>query len=493
MSLYADNAAVFIKPTRRDWITVRAILQFFADASGLITNMQKTQIFPIRCQEIDLTCILGNDQNISQFPCTYLGLPLHVKKLPKALIQLLVQKIGARLPGWKRKLMTYPGREVLVKSVLSSMPTYFLTVFRLPKWAEKQIDKYQRSFLWRGQDPDNIKGGRCLVNWKTCLRPKRLGGLGIKDLDKFGRALRLRWLWHIWDPCARPWKLLFKTKDQIDRQLFFASTEVALSNGTNTPFWEARWLHGASPKELAPGLYSQARFKHRTVAKELMNRNWIRNLGQLDTEELLSQFIMLFNLLREVQLNEEPDRITWRWTANGEYSASSAYNAQFIGASIPFNANKIWMAKTEAKCKFFAWLALHGKTLTADNLAKKNWPHQENCSLCYCLPETTEHLLTQCNFTEAVWHKVIDILHLQQEIRNLDTQGVIQCLDKITHAGTKKDAISKSWNLKFLLVEHLERTKPKNISATRTIIPTGGAIDGGQHQNIQKSHVLAAD
>jgi hypothetical protein len=25
------------------------------------------------------------------------------------------------------------------------------------------------------------------------------GGLGIKDLDKFGRALRLRWLWYNWD------------------------------------------------------------------------------------------------------------------------------------------------------------------------------------------------------------------------------------------------------------------------------------------------------
>jgi hypothetical protein len=49
--------------------------------------------------------------------------PLHFKKLPKSAIQPMVHKIGNRLPGWKRKLMTYPGRELLVKTVLSSMPT----------------------------------------------------------------------------------------------------------------------------------------------------------------------------------------------------------------------------------------------------------------------------------------------------------------------------------------------------------------------------------
>jgi hypothetical protein len=42
------------------------------------------------------------------------------------------------------------------------------------------------------------------VNWQTYLRPKNLGGLGIKDLEKFNRALRLRWLWHNWDQQEKP-------------------------------------------------------------------------------------------------------------------------------------------------------------------------------------------------------------------------------------------------------------------------------------------------
>jgi hypothetical protein len=77
----------------------------------------------------------------------------------------LIQKIGNKLPGWKRGSLSYPGIELLIKSVLSAMPTYFLTVYKMPKWGISRIDRFRRSFLWKGQDPDNVRGGHCLVNW----------------------------------------------------------------------------------------------------------------------------------------------------------------------------------------------------------------------------------------------------------------------------------------------------------------------------------------
>jgi hypothetical protein len=113
---------------------------------------------------------------------------------------------------------------------------------------------------------------------------------------------------------------------------------------------------------------------------------------------------MLFMALSSMNLTDQDDSIAWRWTANGCYSVSSVYDCQFLGAMIRFPAANIWRAKTEQKCKFFSWLVMHDRVLTADNLAKRNWPCDQYCPLCECMEETTPHLLTLCNYTKAVWN-----------------------------------------------------------------------------------------
>lgn len=164
MSLYADDAAVFVNPSTGDLQITDCILEIFANASGLVTNMQKTEYYPIRCDGMNMDFLTHNGQSCSNFPCTYLGLPLHIRKPSGTTMQPLVQKIADRLHGWKRDFMTYPRRELLVKTVLTAMPTYFMTVFKLSKWEIMQIDRYRRSFLWKGTDPDNVRGEHCLVN-----------------------------------------------------------------------------------------------------------------------------------------------------------------------------------------------------------------------------------------------------------------------------------------------------------------------------------------
>jgi hypothetical protein len=99
-----------------------------------------------------------------------------------------------------------------------------------------------------------------------------------------------------------------------------------------------------------------------------------------------------------------PDSISWLLTTDGNYSASSAYKAQFLGSHLSFAAQKIWSAHAEPKCKLFAWLALHGKLLTADMLAIRGWTHDPVCPLCRRAPETAVHICKDCPFTVAIWN-----------------------------------------------------------------------------------------
>jgi hypothetical protein len=149
MSLYVDDAALFLKPTSHDLFVTIGILDIFARASGLETNMSKIECYPIQFVDINLNFLDMVGLKISQFPCKYLGLPLHYKKPNRAMVQpviQVIQKIGGRLPGRRSNFMTYPARELLVKPVLSTMPTYIITVFKMSKWAHSMIDKF-RSFL----------------------------------------------------------------------------------------------------------------------------------------------------------------------------------------------------------------------------------------------------------------------------------------------------------------------------------------------------------
>jgi hypothetical protein len=358
------------------------------------------------------------------------------------MMEPVIQKIGDRLPGWKRGLLSRPGREMLIKSVLTAIPTYFLTVFKMTKWAFSRIDKFRRGFLWKGHDGGSKSGGHCLVNWKTCMRPKKWGGLGIKDLEKFSRSLRLRLLWHNWDIQDRPWKHLLRITDHIDRNLFFSSTVVHIGDGRNTLFWEARWLQGAAPKDLASNLFKLARFKHRNVYTELQNLNWIKNLGQLDTADLMHEFILLFMAISAVNLSDQKDKIFWKWTSNAKYTVASAYNCQFLGAMPSFPAPVIWTASSDADSKFFVWLVLHNRVLTAENMAKRRWPCDPKCSFCLYIDETTEHILTKCNYMEAAWNILAEKLNLPNFSLLNASGGPLSWVLHLIQSGSKREKIN---------------------------------------------------
>lgn len=116
-SLHADDVAIFADPSSSELDHLYKILTFFGECSRLKINISKTEIFPIRIDNTVVDQLIQNfPGKVCKFPRKYLGLPLHIRKLRKVEVQPLIDKIGARLPGWKGRLLSTAGRETLVKN-----------------------------------------------------------------------------------------------------------------------------------------------------------------------------------------------------------------------------------------------------------------------------------------------------------------------------------------------------------------------------------------
>jgi hypothetical protein len=330
ISLYADDAVLFLRPEAADIQIAMDILQLFGEASGLQTNLQKSNVLPIRCGDDEIRVLQQHlPCEITDFPCKYMGLPLSLKKLSRDNIQPIIDSIADQLPGWKADLISRAGQKVHVQFVLTSKMVYLAMAVDLPQWAHKAVNKIRRGYLWRGRT--NAKGGHCLVAWDSVCRPLELGGLGISNLTTLGWALRVRWLWLQKTQPQRPWSSLPIQMPEQARAFFSVAMASEVGNGEHTIFWTDRWLHGRSIAELAPCLHAgipKRKAKSRTVQEALNNHAWVSDFSGALSVGVMVEYLQLWDFLQEVTLQPDvEDTHLWRLSPTGQYSAKSHMEA----------------------------------------------------------------------------------------------------------------------------------------------------------------------
>ena len=162
--LFADDSLILMRADLQNAVTLKRVLDTYCSSSGQLVSTPKSSIFfspntsvLVRegiCGELDILTEALSD--------TYLGLPTMVGVDRSDCFQHLIDRVCQRLKGWKEKVLSMQGKEILLKSVAQAIPSYAMSVFKLPKSICKSITNEMSSFWWV-DDEDRKNALVCMV------------------------------------------------------------------------------------------------------------------------------------------------------------------------------------------------------------------------------------------------------------------------------------------------------------------------------------------
>ena len=94
-------------------------------------------------------------------------------------------------------MLSLGGRVTLLNSVLSAIPLYWLSIYKIPVAAKTSIDRIRKKFLWCGSSSTKKYH---LINWDIVCFDKDQGGLGVMDLSRINISLLAKWWFRFKDP-----------------------------------------------------------------------------------------------------------------------------------------------------------------------------------------------------------------------------------------------------------------------------------------------------
>jgi hypothetical protein len=202
--------------------TLKALLNTFANFTGLKVNYAKSSLYPINISQERLKHLTATFQcKQGGLTFTYLGLPLSMNKPSMQDYLPLVGRVERRLVSTSM-LLSQGAKLQLVNSVLSSLVTLYICSIKVPITIIKQVEKYRMHCLWRGSDMNAKKPP--MSAWKMVTKPKNRGGLGVinlrlqndvllmKNLDKFFNKADLPWVKLVWQNYYKNGQLLGRRK-----------------------------------------------------------------------------------------------------------------------------------------------------------------------------------------------------------------------------------------------------------------------------------------
>lgn len=407
---------------------------------------------------------------VGKLPFTYLGLLIGGNSSGLDLWEPIMDRMGKKLATWKSKMLSIGGRLTLLKASLTSLPVYFMSLFRMPKGIADKIGKLQRQFLWGGS-PE--KSALYLAPWKLIVLPKQFGGLGVGNIIHKKFSLLFKWVWRyfkelkaLWrrvvcdkykypptftfhDLCSPrtggPWRDICNSVLKIPDAKQFLSSRISarVGCGMQVLFWHDSWAGEVPLKITFPRFYRISSNQNSSIASMgfwegfqwIWCLPWSRNLRARDLEDRESLREKIDGSL--LSLDGE-DSLIWKPHKTGLFSVKSmSLELDKMNLQPSHDIIKgIWRGLVPPRIEVFSWLALLGKINTRAKLLRIGLiPSNEAvCIFCDVPVEDHNHLLLLCPFAWGLWCWWINLWNFSwvapATIREAFDQWKIKCSGK---------------------------------------------------------------
>ncbi|GJV31359.1 hypothetical protein Tco_1391759 [Tanacetum coccineum] len=157
-------------------------------------------------------------------PFVYLGLPIGKSMRNASAWHHIVDQFYSWLSHWKAKVLSSGGRLTLIKSVISSLPLYYMSLFKALLSVLKLLESLRCCFLWENFDSAHHI---TWVSWSKSLAAKQRG-VGRGDATQF---------WNdVWAP-------------RHSNPLKFVLSRLFALESTQNYFGRDRWVMGRNEWE----------------------------------------------------------------------------------------------------------------------------------------------------------------------------------------------------------------------------------------------------
>ena len=427
--LFADDCFLFFKACDRQAQVMKNILTMYEAASGQAISLPKSEIYFSRnvsdTLQHSITNIMG--VQVALGTGTYLGLPSMIGRNRTTVFSYIKDRVWHKINSWGSRCLSKAGKEIMIKSVLQAIPSYVMSIFKIPNSIVTAIEKMMNSFWW-GMSGGNNRGIHWM-SWEKMSVHKNDGGMGFKDLSAFNLAMLGK----------QGWKFMTEPNTLVSRifkaRYFPNCTFLSAELGSTPSYvWRsifearfivrggARWCigSGASISILnEPWLNFGQRLDNSIVGAPMVQGYSVKDLIHPDVKEWNRDIVchifsvdVADSILNTPLLDQvDTDRLIWKAEKNGFYSVKSAYRLcvdELIDVSHlkqPGFWSGIWRLKVPPKIKNLIWRMCRGCLPTRVRLQDKGVHCPMNCVMCDGPSEDLAHVCFLCPFSVQVWQR----------------------------------------------------------------------------------------